>query len=375
VALIERRANPDAYKVVCTHQILSSAVPTIERLGLASLIEARGAVRTHVEVWSPYGGWVHFPTDVPYGYGVTRWTLDPILRELAAGTPGVEFLPGWAATELLSDDGRPAGVRVETPNHRVRRIRARLVVGADGRDSTIARWARVPGRIRPHNRFYYFAYWRGLRPASTHARLWFLDPDGAATFPNEDDLTVVVAGPHRSRLGEFRADPEDAYRRMVAALPDGPDLGAAERASKLIGKLEVPNVMRPAGGSGVAFVGDAALATDPSFGVGCGWAFQSAEWLADHASSALLDGGDLDGALERYRRTFRRRLGLEHWLIADMSSGRKLRANERMLFRAAANDPVTARALEEVATRRRSSLRLLDPRLVLRRFRQPAPPS
>jgi flavin-dependent dehydrogenase len=46
VALIERRPNPEAYKVVCTHQILSSAVPTIERLGLAALIEARGAVRT-----------------------------------------------------------------------------------------------------------------------------------------------------------------------------------------------------------------------------------------------------------------------------------------------------------------------------------------
>jgi flavin-dependent dehydrogenase len=203
--------------------------------------------------------------------------------------------------------------------------------------------------------------------------LWFLDPDGAATFPNEDDLTVVVAAPHRRRLGEFRDDSEDAYRRMIAALPDGPDLARAERASKLIGKLEVPNVMRPAARPGVAFVGDAALATDPSFGVGCGWAFQSAEWLADHTRAALLDGGDLDGALERYRRTFRRRLALEHWLIADMSSGRKLRANERTMFRAAANDSITARALEEVVTRRRSSLRLLDPRLVLRRFRQPAP--
>ncbi|HEV3229177.1 MAG TPA: NAD(P)/FAD-dependent oxidoreductase [Solirubrobacteraceae bacterium] len=373
VALIERRPDPNAYKVVCTHQILSSAVPTIERLGLASLIEERGAVRTHAAAWSPYGGWMLFPSDVPYGYGVTRWTLDPILRELAAGTPGVEFLPGLTVVGLLGDDGRPGGVEVETPNHEVQAIRARLVVGADGRGSTVARLARVPGRVRPHNRFFYFAYWRGIRPATTRARLWFLDPDGAAAFPNEDDLTVVVAAPHRSRLGEFRAGPEGAYRRMVAALPDGPDIAGAERASKLVGKLEVPNVMRPAARPGVAFVGDAALATDPSFGVGCGWAFESADWLVDHTRTALLDGGDLDGALERYRWTFRRRLGLEHWLIADMSSGRKLRANERAMFRAAASDPVMARALEEVASRRRSSLRLLDPRLALRRLRQPVP--
>src|SRR5919201_1334811 len=116
VALIERRPDPDAYKVVCTHQILSSAVPTIERVGLAPLLEARGALRTHLEAWSPYGGWMRLPADVPYGYGVTRWTLDPMLRELAASTPGVEFLPGKTVIGLLRDGGRPAGVRVETAN-------------------------------------------------------------------------------------------------------------------------------------------------------------------------------------------------------------------------------------------------------------------
>jgi 2-polyprenyl-6-methoxyphenol hydroxylase-like FAD-dependent oxidoreductase len=287
---------------------LSSAVPTIERLGLAPLLEARGAVRTQIEAWTPYGGWIRFPPDVPDGYGVTRQTLDPMLRELAAGTPGVELMEGRTAVRLLGDDGRPAGVEVEGPD---RAVRARLVVGADGRGSTVARLARVPGRVRPHNRFFYFAYWRGIRPRTTCARVWLLDPDGGAAFPNEDDLTVVAAAPHRSRLPEFRADREGAYERMVAALPDGPDIAHAERVSKLKGILDVR-------------------------------------------------------ALDRYRRAFRRRLGLHHWLIADVSSGRKLTAPERFAVRATAADPLLARALEPVATRRRSPLRMLDPRLAPR---------
>jgi menaquinone-9 beta-reductase len=374
VALIEKRPDPEAYKVTCTHQILSSAVPTIERLGLAPLLDRRGAVRTHLEAWSPYGGWIRFPTDVPYGYGVTRWTLDPMLRELATGTPGVEFLPGRTVVRL-GEDGRPPGVEVEKRNREVEKIPARLVVGADGRGSTVAHLARVPGRVRPHNRFFYFAYWRGIRPRTRKARLWMLDPDGGAAFPNEDDLTVVVAAPHRDRLPEFRADPEAAYRQMVARFRDGPDIDSAERASKLVGKLDVPNVMRPAARPGVAFVGDAALATDPVFGVGCGWAFQSAEWLVDHTREALLDNGDLDGALDRYRRTFRRRLGLHHWFIADLSTGRRLRASERLGMRAATIDSKFARALEEVATRQRQPLRMLDPRVLLRGLmRVPAPP-
>src|SRR2546423_3196242 len=109
VALVERRPDPGAYKVVCTHQILSSAVPTIERLGLAARLEARGAVRTHVETWSPHGGWMRLPTDVPYGDGVTRLTLHPILREPAAATPGGPFLPGMAGVWCLGAESEPAG--------------------------------------------------------------------------------------------------------------------------------------------------------------------------------------------------------------------------------------------------------------------------
>src|SRR4051794_18310311 len=84
VALIERRPDPDAYKVVCTHQILSSAVPTIERLGLAGRIEAAGALRSHPAAWSPHGGWMRFPGGGPYGSGAARPTLVPIPRSLAA---------------------------------------------------------------------------------------------------------------------------------------------------------------------------------------------------------------------------------------------------------------------------------------------------
>ena len=136
-----------------------------------------------------------------------------------------------------------------------------------------------------------------------------------------------------------------------------------------MGKIDVPNVMRPAARPGLAFVGDAALASDPVFGVGCGWAFQSAEWLADHTSEALVEGGDLDTALDRYRRVFRRRLGPHHWAIADMSTGRKLRAIERRTFRAATRDPVVADAVDRVASRRSSPLTMLDPRLMPRVLR------
>jgi 2-polyprenyl-6-methoxyphenol hydroxylase-like FAD-dependent oxidoreductase len=187
----------------------------------------------------------------------------------------------------------------------------------------------------------------------------------------EDDLTVVLVAPHRDRLPEFRADVEGAHRRMIDALPEGPDLDSGTLESKMIGKLELPNVFRPAARPGIAFVGDAALAADPLWGVGCGWAFQSAEWLVEETADALLGGRDLDAALDRYRRVHRRRL-LPHYLnITDIASGRPINPIERHLYSASARDPVVRRAFEEVGSRRRSPAAMLHPR-VLARLARPA---
>jgi menaquinone-9 beta-reductase len=376
VALIERRPALDAYKTVCTHFIQSSATPTIEKLGLAALLEQRGAVHNSIDLWTADSGWIVPSGDAPHGYSVTRRTLDPLLRQLAADTPGVELMAGWTACGLLGD-ARPEGVRVESRAREQREIRAKLVVAADGRDSKVARWARVPGRVKPHNRFFYWGYWKGVRPRTTRSKMWLLDPDAAYTFPNEDDLTIVLLAPHRDRLPEFQSDLHGAYLRTVNALPDGPDLSEATLESKLLGKLELPNVLRPAAVPGLAFAGDAALAADPLWGVGCGWAFQSAEWLVQETADALdSDSAALDAALKRYRRVHRRRLLAHYLTIADLASGRPINPLERRMYRAAARDPVVRAAFERIGSRRAPPSSMLRPGLlarIARAAKAPAP--
>ena len=68
VALIERRPPIDAYKTICTHFIQSSATPTIAKLGLAPLIEARGAVHNSIDLWTRDSGWIVPDRDeAPFG--------------------------------------------------------------------------------------------------------------------------------------------------------------------------------------------------------------------------------------------------------------------------------------------------------------------
>jgi flavin-dependent dehydrogenase len=191
--------------------------------------------------------------------------------------------------------------------------------------------------------------------------VWFPHPDGGAEFPNEDDLTVLVTVYPRWRLAEVRADLEGSYMRTLAELPGGPDLQGAERVSKILGKIEVPNVIRPAAKPGIAFVGDAALACDPSLGTGISFAFMGAEWLVDETSDVLDSPQDLDVALRRYRRKFAWRLAPHHLQMADFSTARELTPLERLAFRRATVDPVFARALSDILARERSIFHLLNP--------------
>ena len=346
VALLEQRPDPAAYKTICTHFIQPSATPAIERLGLAERIEAAGGVRGGVELWTRFG-WVRPPLGDDfvyprYGYDIRREKLDPMVRELAAEVPGVELLLGETATALLGTNGRPTGVRVVDRERREREIAARMVVAADGRDSQLARLSGEKTRVMRHGRFGYFAYYRNLPlPTGDSIMLWLLDPDVAYAFPEEDGITLVGTFQTKDRESWFKRDLDANFEAYFRGLPNCPDLATGERISKILGKLDMPNTARRAGRPGLAFVGDAAMSADPLWGVGCGWAFQSGEWLADELAKAFHNGSsdaDLDAGIERYRKRHRREL-LGHFLMtSDYSTGRRFNPIERLLFSAAAKD-------------------------------------
>ncbi len=352
VALVEKSPDPAAFKRLCSHFIQASGVPTLERLGLLDPIVAAGGIRSYARVWSP-SGWVAAPRErAVAGVSLRREVLDPLVREAAAATPGVELILGRRACRLIHDGDAFGGVVVRDRDGEETQLRADLVVGADGRDSTIAELSGVRTKTLPHGRFAYGCYFEDAIPdPSLDSSLWFLDPDIAAAFPTDSGLTMYVAMPTKARLPEFKRDPLAALIEHVAAVPDAPPIRSGRPLEPLLGKLDMPNRIRRPVAPGLALVGDAALATDPLFGVGCGWALQSGEWLADSVAPALHGTEPLAAGLSRYRRRHRRELRGHAFLIHDYTSGRKMQLPERVSFAAAARDPDLAVILDAYATR------------------------
>jgi len=340
VALVERQPDPAAFKRICGHFIHPSALPALERLELMDPLLTAGAARSRLSMWSPWG-WIEQPphTTLRPAINLRREVLDPLVRQVAAGTPGVELLLGQTVDGLVWKDAGFGGVELKARDGATTTLRSRLVVGADGRASKVAELAGLTGREVAHGRFSYAAYFdeRGAGDAAT-AHVWMMDPQWGARFPTDGGLTLYGCMPTKDRLPEFKRDLAGALRSFMAGLPNPAPVEHAEMVSPVYGKVDMPNVSRGPIGPGLALVGDAALATDPLFGVGCGWAFEGAVRLADAIAPALLGDEPLERALARYRRRHRRALALHSWLIDDYSGGRRFTAFERGLFRAAAHD-------------------------------------
>jgi len=362
VALIEKSPDPKAYKRVCSHFIQASAVPTIERIGLYDPILEAGGLRSRFHSRTPWG-WIE-PTEKREAYclNLRRSLLDPMLREAAAAEPGVELMLGQSAERLLREGEAFGGVAVRDREGNEQEIRAGLVVGADGRDSRLAELAEVKEKTLPHNRLAYGGYFEGPKPRFwPDGAIWLLDPDMAAAFPTDGGQVFYIAMTHKDRAPEFKADPERALVEHVAAVPEPPPIRESRCVAPVIGKIEMPNRIRGPIAPGLALIGDAALATDPIFGVGCGFAFQSGEWLADSVSPALQGVESMDNCLRRYRKRHRRQLGMHARLIHDYSTGRKFDPVERAMMRTAVRDPQAAALFEAVGTRRKTPPQLLLP--------------
>ena len=156
-----------------THLIHPLGVAHLRDWGVLPQIKTRAAPFTDWRV-DLHGTVLSGPPPAVNGrnesYGPRRYLLDGVLAA-AAVAAGAEFRDGVRVVDLVEDGGRVAGIVAAGQNGARHVERARLVIGADGPNSVVARCAGARESLcEPIVQSNIWSYWEGI--ALDHVRLY-----------------------------------------------------------------------------------------------------------------------------------------------------------------------------------------------------------
>ncbi|MER6737724.1 NAD(P)/FAD-dependent oxidoreductase [Streptomyces puniciscabiei] len=301
VLLLEKAKFPQ--DTLSSHYLHMQGVALLNRWGLLDRIRDSGAQPITRQSYQGPGVRIEgfsLPIDgLTTTYAPRRYVLDPILADGAVAA-GVEFRQGCAVRDLVWEDDRVVGVRYTTPGGAEATDRARLVVGADGMRSLVARKAGAVNVIEhPRLTTTYYSYWSGV-PANFE--LYERPGRWIGVLPTNDDLTLLMAYFPQADYNEVRKNVEPAY--LDAFRTTAPELWermqSGRREEQLYGTGHQENYFRKAYGPGWALVGDAVNHKDSITARGITEAFVQAQSLTDHIGDRLHDDAALKAALRRY---------------------------------------------------------------------------
>jgi 2-polyprenyl-6-methoxyphenol hydroxylase-like FAD-dependent oxidoreductase len=323
VAVVEQATFPR--DTLSTHYFEAGALAFLNRLGVIEQVRATGAPfvgRNDVRIDDlEYVARVpQRPGDVGGGASVRRTLLDPILAE-AAAEAGADLHMGSKVTGLVRDRGRVAGVRIRRDGSEAT-LKARLVVGADGRNSTIGRLVGARKyNVTPNQRFTYWSFFEGAEPGPDPA---FILHRWAERFvlaaPTDSGLYEVVVIPDLRELPRFKDDLEGSFTEYACSCrPVAQVLSNARQIAKLLGMLRWEGFFREASGPGWVLAGDAGIFKDFSAGQGIQDAFLQVDALAPAIAAGLEEPPErLDRELAAWGRWRDRDAAEHYWLATDM---------------------------------------------------------
>jgi flavin-dependent dehydrogenase len=303
VLVVDRVRFPS--DTLSTHLVWPAGVIQLRRWGLLEAIVDAGApalstIRNDVDglafdvpVWPASG--------VGSVYAPRRTVLDPVILN-AAEEAGADVLEGVTVDGLARDglarDGlardatdRVTGVVGHHDDGRPLHVGARIVVGADGWRSRVARDAGAVAydQRSPSNAVHY-AYWSGLEDRGVE--FWYRSAGGlmAGVFPTNDGACVYV-NCRADRSAELRQNLDANYLRFIdECAPDlSARLEAASRTSPIRGTPGLPGFLRRPYGPGWMLVGDAGCTADPASAHGITAALRDAELAAIAIDAAIRD--------------------------------------------------------------------------------------
>lgn len=194
---------------------------------------------------------------------------------------GAEFRQHFTVESLLGNGYQVEGIRGRDTGRRNNITeRARITIGADGRNSLLARAVGAPSYEEvPALTCWYFSYWSGV--STEGFELYLRDHRAIFSFSTNDNLFAIFIAWPIEKFASVKADIDREFKRVVDMVPEFAErVRSGRREERFYGTADLPNFLRRPFGPGWALVGDAGCHKDPFRALGICDAFRDADFLA-----------------------------------------------------------------------------------------------
>jgi flavin-dependent dehydrogenase len=242
------------------------------------------------------------PADgITAGYAPRRMILDKILLD-AAVDAGVEVREHFSIEELVTEGERITGIRGRSKDGNLVREETRIVIGADGVRSPIARMVGAPlYNEQPASSCAYYTYFSDV-PTET-AELYPRPDRMLIVAPTNNDLTLAIVYWPENVFDQVRADVEGQFLQALDLVPSLAErVRAGSRVEQFRGSADLRGFFRRPYGPGWALVGDAGYHKSPITAEGITDAFRDAELLADSIDDTITERRSAEDALGGYEQ-------------------------------------------------------------------------
>jgi len=311
----------------CSEYLSPATTDVLERLGggiLAAVERTTHARLYGMKVVAPSGAAMvgrFRGASRPYSFAVPRTSFDAILVA-AAVRAGARVSECTTVEDLVWDRGAVAGVVARSRNGQRATCRARIVIGADGLRSVVARRLGLV-RTSPPRRFAFTAHVADVGGVDELGELHVSDQGYVGLGPVGAGITTVALV---LPLAVVRGSGRDYRSEFVAELNRFPGLAGRFDARRLVREVLTTGPFaqwaRVAALPGALLVGDAADFFDPFTGQGIHTALRGAELVAESLIPGLTDPGRKPGVpgVSRAYASARRREFAGKWLLERLIS-------------------------------------------------------
>ncbi len=303
VLLLDKAGFPS--DTMSTHYIHQPGVARLKRWGLLDKVIASNCppIRQQTLDFGPFAlvGTPPPADGVADGYAPRRRVLDQILVQ-AAVEAGAELREHFSVNELLMDGEEVTGIRGHATGGATVSEKARIVIGADGLRSFVARSIQAPTyNLTPALTCAYYTYWNNVPVKGVE--LYPRPGHMIIAAPTNDGQTLIIIYWPNAAFHQVRSDIEANFLKVLELVPDLAErVRNGTRSERFNGTADLPNLYRHPYGRGWALVGDAGYHKDPILALGISDAFRDAELLAAAVDAGLSGRETLVEALCAYEQ-------------------------------------------------------------------------